>query len=307
MMKRLKKKRVKLPDPVHRQILVVCKDKSLGVKVKQLSSGIVIIKSFHPMKNGDLGPVEENGECEIGDALLTVSEESIEFLSYKALLSKIKNAPRPMTLRFAKWDYEEDEEEEEDDTAGSGEATSKATAAAKNITIYTSKDVPSAIPIFYKRRRFFFGAIICLMVLSWFVGYHNTTGSTSNLGRNNLQSMMTKYIRIRGHDNKNHTVKVLSHDDDGTITLDYNDLADKDLTGVRQSQKDIKGVRKRRHKREHEAKKQKLKKEGGKEEEEEEEEEEEAIVEKSPTGIANDNNNNNDNNDTINSNNATGV
>ena len=46
-------------------------------------------------------------------------------------------------------------EEDEDGTAESGEASSKATAAAKNITIYTSKDVPSAIPIFYKRRRFF--------------------------------------------------------------------------------------------------------------------------------------------------------
>ena len=90
MMTRLKKKRVKLPDPIHKQILVVCKDKALGVKVKQLSSGIVIIKSFHCMKNGDLGPIEENGECEIGDALLTVSEESIEFLSYKAYYQKLK-------------------------------------------------------------------------------------------------------------------------------------------------------------------------------------------------------------------------
>ena len=54
------------------------------------------------------------------------------------------------------------------------------------------------------------------------------------------------------YDNQNHTItKVLSHDDDGIITLDYNDLADKDLTGVRQSQKDIKGVRKRRHRKEH--------------------------------------------------------
>ena len=36
-----------------------------------------------------MGPIEAHGECEIGDALMTVSEESIEFLSYKALLSKL--------------------------------------------------------------------------------------------------------------------------------------------------------------------------------------------------------------------------
>ena len=249
MMKRAKKKRVKLPDPIHKQILVVCKEKALGLKIKQLSSGIVIIKSFHTISGGEMGPVEKNGECIIGDALLTVSEESIEFLSYKALLSKIKSAPRPMTLRFAKWDYEEEEDEEEVD--GEVAKTAAEEVAAKNLTIYTSKDVPSAIPIFYKRRRFFFGGIIVLMFISWFIGYHNTTGSNRNTSKNNLQSMMRNFIRIRGHDNQNHTIKVLSHDDDGTITLDYNDLADKDLTGVRQSQKDIKGVRKRRHRKEH--------------------------------------------------------
>ena len=34
MMKRAKKKRVKLPDPIHKQILVVCKEKALGLKAK---------------------------------------------------------------------------------------------------------------------------------------------------------------------------------------------------------------------------------------------------------------------------------
>ena len=114
-MKRVKKRRVKLPDPVHKHMLVVCKNKALGLKIKQLSSGIVIIKSFHMVNGTEMGPVEAHGECEIGDALMTVSEESIEFLSYKALLSKIKSAPRPMTLRFAKWDYEEEEDDEETD------------------------------------------------------------------------------------------------------------------------------------------------------------------------------------------------
>ena len=70
-----------------------------------------------------------------------------------------------------------------------------------------------------------------------------------------MQTIMQNFVRIRGHDNKNHTIKVLSHDDDGTITLDYKDLAEKDLHGVFQGKKDVKGVRKRRHKRDHESKK----------------------------------------------------
>ena len=55
-MKRVKKRRVKLPDPVHKQMLVVCKNKALGLKIKQLSSGIVIIKSE---RTSDRGMYEE--------------------------------------------------------------------------------------------------------------------------------------------------------------------------------------------------------------------------------------------------------
>eukprot|EP00944_MAST-04C_sp_MAST-4C-sp1_P016035 g16035.t1 len=251
-MKRVKKRRVKLPDPVHKQMLVVCKNKALGLKIKQLSSGIVIIKSFHMVNGAEMGPVEAHGECEIGDALMTVSEESIEFLSYKALLSKIKSAPRPMTLRFAKWDYEEEEDDEETD---GGEEKREAPAANKDIKIYTSKDVPSAMPVLNQRRRCVLVAIAFLMCVSWFVGYRYTSGSTERRNKSSLQTIMQNFVRIRGHDNKNHTIKVLSHDDDGTITLDYKDLAEKDLHGVFQGKKDVKGVRKRRHKRDHESKK----------------------------------------------------
>ena len=85
-----KHRRVALPDPVHKQMLVVCKGKHLGLKVRQLRSGVVIIKAFHDSASGEMGPVEAHGDCEIGDALLSVSEDSIEFLTYKALLAKIK-------------------------------------------------------------------------------------------------------------------------------------------------------------------------------------------------------------------------
>jgi len=48
-----KHRRVALPDPVHKQMLVVCKGKHLGLKVRQLRSGVVIIKAFHDSASGE--------------------------------------------------------------------------------------------------------------------------------------------------------------------------------------------------------------------------------------------------------------
>ena len=54
----------------------------------------------------------------------------------------------------------------------------------------------------------------------------DTLVSTERRNKSSLQTIMQNFVRIRGHDNKNHTIK-FPHDDDGTIMLDYKDLAGK--------------------------------------------------------------------------------
>jgi hypothetical protein len=242
--KQTKHRRVAIPDPVLKHMLVVCKGKNLGLKVRQLNSGIVIIKAFHDSADGEMGPVEAHGECEIGDALLTVSEESIEFLTYKALLGKIKKAPRPMTLRFGKWDGPVEGEEED----GEGDTPK---APIQPLKIYTSKDVAKT-PFFRSKqnqRRFCIGIIGVLMLISWYIGARQTTGASRS--RETIQSMLNKFVRIRGHGGKeNVTVKVIG-DEEGVMTLDLK-MDDTVIKSMKSHQS--KGVRKRRHHKEQERK-----------------------------------------------------
>ena len=106
-------RRVKLPRAISGETDVVFRERAIGIKVEQDSaSACVVVKSFHDIKAGQPSPAQVAGVC-VGDALLSISGESVEFLTYKTLLKKIRSAGRPLKLRFAKW-----EEGEEGGVAG---------------------------------------------------------------------------------------------------------------------------------------------------------------------------------------------
>jgi hypothetical protein len=108
-------RRVKLPRAIRGETDVVFRERAIGIKVEQdPDSACVVVKSFHDIKAGQPSPAQAAG-VRVGDALLSISGESVEFLTYKTLLKKIRSAGRPLKLRFAKW-----EEKEEGGGSGNG-------------------------------------------------------------------------------------------------------------------------------------------------------------------------------------------
>ena len=105
-------RRVKLPRCIEQETEVVFRERAIGIKVEQGASSCVVVKSFHDIKPGQSSPAQEAGVA-VGDALLSISGESVEFLTYKALLMKIRSAGRPLKLRFAKWKPAEESAEDE--------------------------------------------------------------------------------------------------------------------------------------------------------------------------------------------------
>ena len=101
--KKKKHKLVVLPLNISKEVVVVCHGGPLGLKVTQIAStGFVVIKSFHLLPSGEPGPAERNGSCKVGDALLSINDESVEGLTYAELLERIRTSTRPMTMRFGK-------------------------------------------------------------------------------------------------------------------------------------------------------------------------------------------------------------
>ena len=106
-------RRVKLPRNVESEIRVVVSKRAIGISVDHLPSGVVVVKSFHEKTGAKNSNAQKDstlfpGLC-VGDALLSVNSESVEFLTYATLLRKIRSAGRPLLLSFAKWTQEDND------------------------------------------------------------------------------------------------------------------------------------------------------------------------------------------------------
>ena len=177
-------RRVKLPRNMSGETTVLFKERAIGIKVEQGLSAVVVVKSFHELSPGVPSPAAT--KVQVGDALLSINGESVEFLTYKTLLQKIRASGRPLELRFAAWQNEE----LNNDTLshpGAPPTTSNdlenpdpiqqalQMAARKRTKVYTSKNFGGAHIALRKQERRCAGLIFIILVLFMYFLYNRTS------------------------------------------------------------------------------------------------------------------------------------
>jgi len=230
-------RRVKLPRNMTSEVEVVFKERAIGIKVQQSSSAVVVIKSFHELSPGVESPASLS--CSVGDALLSINGESVEFLTYKTLLQKIRASGRPLILLFAKWENESESETHPGDPSNSFPSSTSIDienpdpvqlalqiAARKRTKVYTGKNFGGAhVALRQQERRcaaFVFLLLVCFMLFL----YNRTEGNGSSnrvasnvitgTGRRfgNITKVDGKYVTIALHgDGNDHSgnLKRLKH------------------------------------------------------------------------------------------------
>jgi hypothetical protein len=206
-------RRVKLPRNMSGETTVIFKERAIGIKVEQKNSAVVVVKSFHELSPGIPSPAES--KVALGDALLSINGESVEFLTYKTLLQKIRASGRPLELRFAKW-QNSDDQENTSTHPGAPQVSidienpdpiqqALQMAARKRTKVYTGKSFGGAHALRKQERRCF-GFIAILLILFMYFLYSRTEGDivpnrhTSNVQRKrlgNITKVDGNYVTIK--------------------------------------------------------------------------------------------------------------
>jgi hypothetical protein len=186
-------RRVKLPRNMSGEIKVIFKERAIGIKVEQVSSAVVVIKSFHDISPGVPSPAALT--CEVGDALLSINSESVEFLTYKTLLQKIRASGRPLELKFTKWQNEEEMNRHPGDPSSNTQEPDLENpiqqaiqmAARKRTKVYTGKNFGNHIALRKQERRCA-GFVFCVLLFFMYFLYSRTADSDSSMLRKQRSS-----------------------------------------------------------------------------------------------------------------------
>ena len=159
--------------------------------MEQISSAVVVIKSFHELSPGVPSPAA--AKVALGDALLGINGESVEFLTYKTLLQKIRASGRPLELRFAKWQNDTEHPgappllNPQSSDVENPDPIQQALqmAARKRTKVYTGKNFGGHVALRKQERRCAAFIFVLLVFFMYFL-YNRTASSVSGMHRSNI-------------------------------------------------------------------------------------------------------------------------
>lgn len=217
---------MRLPRNMQGEITVAFNERAIGIKVEQVSSAVVVIKSFHELSPGVPSPAAS--KCAIGDALLSINGQSVEFLTYKTLLQTIRASGRPLELKFTKWENEEDglnshpgAPSNTNNSGNGGQHPSDLEnpiqqaiqmATRKRTKVYTGKNFGNHIALRKQERRCAAGIFVVFVCFMYFL-YNRFASSDVNLQKqrsSNVRSTPSRLGNITKVDGKLVTITLNS-------------------------------------------------------------------------------------------------
>ena len=225
-------RRVRLPRNMQGELTVVFDERAIGIKVEQVSSAVVVIKSFHELSPGVPSPAAS--KCAIGDALLSINGQSIEFLTYKTLLQTIRASGRPLELKFTKWENDEDGlnshpgAPSNTNTSGNdGQPPSDLEnpiqqaiqmATRKRTKVYTGKNFGNHIALRKQERRCAVGIFVVLVCFMYFL-YNRFASSDVNLQKQRSSNVRPSRLGINITKVDGNLVTITLNSDQGVSKL----------------------------------------------------------------------------------------